>query len=238
MREPASMCGTEGRPALRILLIGVDATHRKLVRYALEGAGYLTIEADDAQSYCGAADAMPVVAIVRIALSEIPMDAFDIRLSGRPLVTLSDEGPEDSHRIPLHAAPAEIVMAVRRALDERKWLKTGPLALDPSARMLMCGRRVVSVSEREFDVVHLLMLNAGRHLTRAEIRRLVWGVKPCRLRAIDVAISRIRDALGEDGAAIETLRHIGYRLAPPQTVRAPSRTAPGRVFGDDRRDYA
>jgi DNA-binding response OmpR family regulator len=70
----------------------------------------------------------------------------------------------------------------------------------------------------EFDLLHLLMTNAKRVLTRERLLEQAWGYDFVGdTRAVDSAIKRLRAKLREASAeadSIEAVRGIGYRLNP------------------------
>ncbi len=48
-------------------------------------------------------------------------------------------------------------------------LEAGALRLDPASRQVWLGERAVELSSREYEVLHIFMLHAGRVLTRGQI---------------------------------------------------------------------
>jgi DNA-binding response OmpR family regulator len=68
----------------------------------------------------------------------------------------------------------------------------------------------------EFDLLHYLVLNAGRVLTRERLLEEAWGYDYAgNTRAVDSAIKRLRaklKAYGTDAEMIESVRGIGYRV--------------------------
>jgi two-component system OmpR family response regulator/two-component system response regulator QseB len=69
----------------------------------------------------------------------------------------------------------------------------------------------VALSPREFDLLHALMLNAGRVLSREQLEQHLysWG-QEVDSNAIEVHIHHLRRKLG--AAAIQTVRGLGYLL--------------------------
>jgi two-component system OmpR family response regulator/two-component system response regulator QseB len=70
----------------------------------------------------------------------------------------------------------------------------------------------VEVSAREFDLLHALMLNADRVLTRAQLERQLysWG-QEIESNTIEVHIHHLRRKLGS--GLIQTVRGVGYMLS-------------------------
>ena len=75
----------------------------------------------------------------------------------------------------------------------------------------------IALSATEFSILELLMASPGRVYTRGQIIDAVKGPDyPVTDRAVDVHILSIRRKLGEAGAAVETVRGIGYRFKEGQ----------------------
>ena len=70
----------------------------------------------------------------------------------------------------------------------------------------------VPLSTREFDLLHVLMLNAGRVLSREQLEQHLysWG-QEVESNAIEVHIHHLRKKLGSE--LIRTLRGVGYTIA-------------------------
>lgn len=123
------------------------------------------------------------------------------------------------------------VLAARvRALLRRSSMADNPRPRELETRIesggivLDCGRHAVfafgdpiALSATEFSILELLMASPGRVYTRGQIIDAVKGPDyPVTDRAVDVHILSIRRKLGEAGAAVETVRGIGYRFKEGQ----------------------
>jgi DNA-binding response OmpR family regulator len=98
--------------------------------------------------------------------------------------------------------------------EDARPVQVGSLCLDAAAfRASVAGRPLV-LTYTEFQLLHLLVANRGRVLTRRVLRHAIWGdIDPAGLRGIDVHIGRLRTKLRHAGAdAIETVRCAGYRI--------------------------
>jgi two-component system OmpR family response regulator len=112
---------------------------------------------------------------------------------------------------------ARVHALIRRAELRHKdtTLKTGILILDPLARRVTQGGRVVDLSPREFALLEFLMRNAGRTVSRSRIAEAVWNYKfDPETNVVDVYVNYLRKKLSFAGqtAPIRTVRGIGYRL--------------------------
>jgi DNA-binding response OmpR family regulator len=99
--------------------------------------------------------------------------------------------------------------------------------LDPDTRRAWSGDVEVTLSRKEFDLLHALIARAGEVVTREELMRTVWQTTFwTSSKTIDVHLGWLRRKLGDDSRAphlITTVRGKGLRfeLAPP--VRAEER---------------
>jgi DNA-binding response OmpR family regulator len=91
--------------------------------------------------------------------------------------------------------------------------KAGRLALDVTARQARIGRKVVDLTEREFQLLHCFVRNAGQVMTREQLLAEVWGrTSDSRSNVVDACVLRLRKKLGPT-APIKTVRRAGYRLS-------------------------
>jgi DNA-binding response OmpR family regulator len=103
---------------------------------------------------------------------------------------------------------------LRRAHDAPgATLHAGNLTLDPARRQARFGDVVADLSDREFRLLHFLMLHVGEVVSRQRLLSEVWGYDfDPRSNVVDVCVRRLRRQLGPD-APIETVRNAGYRAA-------------------------
>ena len=95
-------------------------------------------------------------------------------------------------------------------------LRVGDVTLDPEAHRLTVRGIEVSVPLKEFEVLHLLLANAGRVLTREVLIDRVWGSDYVGdTKTLDVHIKRLRSKIEVDPSAqtrIVTIRGLGYKF--------------------------
>lgn len=104
------------------------------------------------------------------------------------------------------------------AADITPILQAGGLILNPAAHEVQLNGRRVILPMREFQLLHLLMLHAGRVVTRHQINQLVWAGEGESSNTVNVHIRRLRQRLGDDPKEpfiIVAVRGMGYRLDPP-----------------------
>jgi DNA-binding response OmpR family regulator len=94
------------------------------------------------------------------------------------------------------------------------------LDLDFEHQTALLDSEPLVLTRKEYDLLALLLQNAGELVTREELLMRVWGYSnQIRTRTLDVHIRRLRKKLGENsGTYIETIFSVGYRFQP---FRAP-----------------
>lgn len=110
---------------------------------------------------------------------------------------------------------ARIRAVLRRRAPEQAGdaVQIGSLHLDAAAHRVMLGGQPLKIGPTEFKLLNYLMQNPERVHTRAALLDKVWGDHVfIEERTVDVHIKRLREALGEAGNMIETVRGTGYRL--------------------------
>jgi len=111
------------------------------------------------------------------------------------------------------------VHAPRRAAasepdDRDEPLRAGGVVVDPAARRAWCRADELALRPKEFDLLALLVAEAGRVVTRERIMREVWDTDWMgSTKTLDTHVLALRHKLGPE--AITTLRGIGYRFEGP-----------------------
>ena len=125
-----------------------------------------------------------------------------------------DRGADDYvvKPVDLNELGARLRSLVRRAHGQTQdFLQCGDVLLDPSARHVSLSGESVALSTREFDLLHALMLNAGRVMSRDMLEQQLysWGYE-VDSNAIEVHVHHLRRKLSSD--VIQTVRGIGYMV--------------------------
>ncbi|HEX6806133.1 MAG TPA: response regulator transcription factor [Terriglobales bacterium] len=166
------------------------------------------------------------------------MNGFDvlrkIRDSSRlPVLLLTARG-EDVDRIvgleigaddylPKPFNPRELVARIRAILRRTQGqgdavvpdvIKVGDVELDPATRTVLHRGKPVELTSVEFSLLHVLLREAGRVVTRDALVDEVLGRKFSPFdRSIDMHVSKVRKKLGDDEDHIKTIRGAGYIFA-------------------------
>jgi two-component system OmpR family response regulator/two-component system response regulator QseB len=159
-------------------------------------------------------DGLDVLARVRQAGITIPVLVLTARDAIPDRIRGLDVGADDYviKPVDLHELAARLRALVRRAHGQsRERLVVRDLELEPAGRVARRDGREVPLSTREFDLLHHLMLNAGRVLTRDQIEQHLysWG-EEVDSNTVEVHVHHLRRKLGAD--CIRTVRGVGYTM--------------------------
>jgi two-component system response regulator RegX3 len=107
--------------------------------------------------------------------------------------------------------------------DDADVVEIGELRLDAGRHEVTRRGTEVRLPLKEFELLELLMVNAGRVLTRDTLIDRVWGSDYVGdTKTLDVHIKRLRGRIEDDPAApahITTIRGVGYRFEKPKGAR-------------------
>lgn len=136
------------------------------------------------------------------------MDTVDDRIKGL------DAGADDYLVKPFDMGElaARLRALIRRASGQPEpLLQVAGVQLDPAAHRVLYREKPVELSAREFSVLHALMLNAGKVLSRAQLEEQLyaWGDE-IESNAVEVHIHHLRRKLFP--ALVQTIRGVGYLM--------------------------
>ena len=219
---------------MRILVVEDEARIRSFLARAFEAEGFaVDVVSDGERGRALALDGGYGMVILDLLLPG--RDGLDVLLElhnrdpGLPVVVLSarsdlatklrsfELGAVDFIAKPfsLDELLARARVALRRAngSPDGTLLRAGRLALDVARRQARLGDTVADLSDREFRLLHFLMLHVGEVISRERLLSEVWGFDfDPRSNVVDVCVRRLRRQLGPE-APIETVRNAGYRAA-------------------------
>ena len=111
----------------------------------------------------------------------------------------------------------ELIARVRAQLrrvqpGEPNVVRVGRLSLDLARRRACLDDRAADLSDREFRLLHHLLLHPGEVVSRERLLAEVWGYHfDPGSNVVEVCVRRLRKKLGPQ-APLETVRHAGYRI--------------------------
>ena len=218
-----------------IYLLEDDDSIRDLVLYTLQSQGMEARGFPLPSAFWEAvAEHIPSLVLLDIMLPE--EDGISVlkklrssaRTSKLPVIMLTAKGTEYDKVLGLDAGAddylakpfgmmellSRIRALLRRTEAETGQYRCGILTVDPGRHTVVVGDREVALTQKEFEVLCLLLKNRGQVLSRERLIEDVWGYAfTGESRTVDVHVRTLRQKLGEAGAYIETVRGYGYKIS-------------------------
>lgn len=220
---------------MRLLLIEDNSQLSRLTQSALKNAGFVVDAchtAADAEAAVAAVaydatvldlglpdmDGMDLLKQIRIRRQGVPIMILTARDGLKDRVAGLNAGADDYLLKPF--AMEELIARIRALL--RRPADTVPavlrfrdLTLDPGARRLAVAGDAVAVSRREFDLLELLVRNAGRVVSKQSIDEKLHAFgDDVSENSVEAIVSRLRKRMRNAGAnlTIVTVRGVGYMV--------------------------
>ena len=225
----------------RILVVDDERDILELVEYNLQKEGFaVTCVASGEEAVAAARARLPDLVVLDLMLPGV--DGLEVcrRLRAEPttrhipIVMLTAKGGEADIVAGLELGAADyvtkpfsprVLTARLRAVlrrdqeaDREAVLRVGPLTIHPGKHHVTTGSGVIELTAAEFRILHFLARRPGWVFTRQQLVEAAQGDDAfvsdrfVTDRSIDVHIVSLRRKLGPDGALIETVRGVGYRL--------------------------
>ncbi len=103
---------------------------------------------------------------------------------------------------------------LRRTEADSGVYRCGELTVDPGRHTVTVAGQSVALTQKEFEVLCLLLKNRGQVLSREQLIENVWGYAfTGESRTVDVHVRTLRQKLGAAGAYVETVRGYGYKIS-------------------------
>jgi two-component system, OmpR family, KDP operon response regulator KdpE len=226
-----------------ILIVDDDRQLHRFLKPALEAAGYLVKGAfTAAEGLRLAATRGPALILLDLGLPDLdgqdalkrlrlvslaPIIVVSARSGEHDKITALDAGADDYVIKPfaLGEMLARLRTCLRRAhghteAKQEVWRCRG-VEVDLSRRRVSVDAVPVILSRREYDLLAVLVRNAGRVLTHRRLLTAVWGANHGdHVQYLRVYIGHLRHKLGPAGAGlIETEGGIGYRMAESEPIK-------------------
>lgn len=219
-----------------IYLLEDDDSIRKLVIYALNSQGYEAKGFErPAEFWKAMGQAQPDLILLDIMLPEedgltilqklraaagtkkLPVIMLTAKNTEYDRVVGLDSGADDFISKPF--GMMELVARVRAVLrrtesrEENSDYQLGELFVSPKRHVVKVDGEEVSLTNKEFELLCLLLEHQGMAMTRDAIMDGVWGQEFSREnRTLDVHVRTLRTKLGPAGHYIETVRGVGYKM--------------------------
>jgi two-component system phosphate regulon response regulator PhoB len=229
-----------------ILVVEDEPQVQELVAVNLEHAGHRVRRASSAgEAVTSIREELPDVLILdwmlpdESGLSLTRRLREDERTRGLPILMLTARAMEHDKISGLEAgaddyltkpfSPKELAARIKAVLRRRApqladdVVEIGGLRLDPAARRVTAGGKIIELAPTEFRLLHFFMTHPERIYSRAQVLDYVWGDHVfIEERTVDVHVKRLRESLSSVSCQhmIETVRGAGYRLTDAQAATA------------------
>lgn len=166
----------------------------------------------DGYTLCAAVRQISSVPIIIVSAKDTEAD----RIAGLTI------GSDDYLTKPF--SPMELVARVKALLrrvemdtnqQRLRTLQVADVVIDPNTKTVTCRGQEVPLTGLEFSVLHYMVMNRYRAVSRAELLDEVWGFETVvETRATDDAVKRIRAKLAKAGSSlkIDTVWGFGFRV--------------------------
>jgi DNA-binding response OmpR family regulator len=170
-------------------------------------------------------DGLEVTRTLRARGNDVPVLAVGMRADEVDIVVGLDAGADDYLSKPFRLA--ELLARVRALLRRRGSFtqqepaeyRVGDVAVDVAARRAWKGEEELSLTAKEFDLLHALIRDVGRVVTRDQLMTEVWQASWwSSTKTLDMHVSWLRRKLQDDAMRpkwITTVRGVGFRFENP-----------------------
>ena len=236
-----------------ILVVDDEQSYRDALAVSLRREGFLVqVAADGLEAIDRFEACRPALVLLDVMLpKKSGLDVCkELRRNGSqtPIIMLTARGQEVDKVVGLKIGAddyvtkpfrlrelvARIRAALRRAPGEEEdsnaeVVEVADVRLDPIRHEVSVRGEPVQLALKEFDLLELLLVNAGRVLTRDTLMDRVWGPSYVGdTKTLDVHIKRLRAKIEENPSAptrITTIRGLGYRYEKPKEAATQQQAA-------------
>lgn len=220
-----------------IYIVEDDKSIQEIETFALSSSGYRTVGFDNAmQFYEAMKRELPSLILLDIMLPDedgltivknlrqdkstqnIPVIMVTAKTGEIDKVKGLDSGADDYMTKPFGVMEliSRVKAVLRRTKVEPKETVTriGNIVLDRNRHMVSVNDVSCELTYKEYELLKLLMSNAGIVVSRQEILDKVWGIDFVgESRTLDMHIKTLRQKLKEEGSLIKTVRNVGYIMS-------------------------
>lgn len=220
----------------RILVVDDESPIRRYLRAALSAQGFSIYEAANGEEALNAVISnRPDIIILDLGLPDIdgievtrrlrewsqtPIIILSVREAEQDKIAALDAGADDYLTKPFGTgelmARMRVVMRRQSNKPEEPILQVGELRMDLARRLVSIRGEDISLTPTEYDILRLLMQNAGKVITHHHLLRQVWGnAYESEMHILRVNISNLRRKIELDPSRphyILTEPGVGYRL--------------------------
>jgi two-component system KDP operon response regulator KdpE len=220
----------------RILVVDDENAIRRYLRTALTAQGFTVYEASTGQETLNAViESRPDVIILDLGLpdfdgvevtrrlrewSNTPIIILSVREAEQEKIAALDAGADDYLTKPFGTgelmARMRVVMRRLSGKSDEPILQVDDLKMDLSRRLVTINENQISLTPTEYEILRLLLQNAGKVLTHRQLLRQVWGTAyESEMHMLRVNISNLRRKIESDPSRphyLMTESGVGYRI--------------------------
>lgn len=153
---------------------------------------------------------------IRSKWKELPIVFLTVRNDTSDIVSGFENGADDYVVKPFEL---EVLHSRMNALLRRtgnvsgRYLSCGSISIDKSRMMVFCGEEEITVSQAEYQLLMLLMINKGKTVTRERLLEQIWDNNGNYVNnnTLTVTMKRLREKLHQP-SCLKTIRSFGYRM--------------------------
>lgn len=227
---------TQSEGSVRVLVVEDEVSIATLMSRALDDGGYDVRHCDTAGRALHLLRTwLPEVVLLDLSLPDA--DGIDLErqirsFSDVPLLIVSGRAAEDERLLGLRLGAddyivkpfsmpelllrIEAVLRRDRRAQAAERLAHGPIVMDLAERRVIVSGDELDLSNKEFELLRVLLERPGKVVRRNELASSVWGSTSDEIgKTLDVHVSWLRQKLGDSAQTpryIETVRGVGFRL--------------------------
>ena len=206
-----------------VYIVEDDSDIREIETIALKNSNYMTVGFENARDFFKKMDEVlpdqngyEILKKIRNTHNtrKIPVIMVTAKTTEIDMIKGLDEGADDYIRKPFSIM--ELITRVKAVLRRTepeivKKIKMDNIVLDDERHEVTVNRNVIDLTFKEYELLKLLMQNAGIVMSRDVIMERVWDTGfEGETRTVDMHIKTLRKKLGESGNLIKTVRNVGY----------------------------
>mgnify|MGYP003587766440 CR=1 FL=1 len=220
---------------LKVLVVDDEIAIRRFLRVALNGQGFIVSEASNGETALQAiAFNRPDIVILDLGLpdldgievtrrtrewSKVPIIILSVREHENDKISALDAGADDYLTKPF--STGELLARIRTVLRRQSSsisepvFSIGGLVIDLANRLVTVNSAEIQLTPTEYDILRLLVINAGKVITNRQLLKQVWGEGYNDLHILRVNVSNLRHKLEPNPSRptyIHTEPGVGYRL--------------------------
>ena len=232
-----------------VLVVDDEESYRDALSVALEREGFrVSLAADGQEAIDQFEETRPALVLLDVMLprisgvdvcrelrshSRVPIIMVTARSAEIDAVVGLEVGADDyvSKPFRLRELVARVRAALRRGSEDeavdttsQEVLEIGDVRLDAGRHEVFVRSEAVALPLKEFELLELLLANAGRVLTRDVLIDRIWGPNYFGdTKTLDVHVKRLRAKVEEDPSnpsRVVTIRGVGYRYEKPRQAAA------------------